>query len=194
MKMKLVPWIREAHGASGDTVFREVNGETIVAAKPGKRKTPSGPNQLAVQRRFAQATDYADMVLLNPALLALYQQVTEKTGKSSYILARQDWFDAPEVSLSDASFSGYKGQVGDLIKFTIRDQIPVNKVIVSLYDDDTGTLIEQGQGVPEVAGSVYWMYTATKPVPAGVTVAIRIEAYDHPGNVGQVAGTKQILQ
>ena len=38
MKLKLVSWIREAHGKSGDTVFREVNGETIVADKPGKRK------------------------------------------------------------------------------------------------------------------------------------------------------------
>ena len=26
----------------------------------------------------------------------------------------------------------------------------------------------------------YWMYMATKPVPAGVTVAIRIEAFDYP--------------
>jgi hypothetical protein len=194
MKFKLVPWVREAHGSSGDTVFREVNGETVVGARPGKRKKPFGPKQVAVQKRLAQASGYADMVLLNPPLLALYEQAAEKTGKSSYTLARQDWWDAPEVSLGNASLIDYEGQPGNVIRFTIRDEIQVDKVIVTLYDDDTGTLIEKGSGVPQVAGTNYWMYTATKPVSAGVTVAVRVEAFDHPGNVGQETATKKIVQ
>jgi hypothetical protein len=192
MKMKLVPWIQEAHGKSGDTVFREVNGETIVAATPAKRKTPYGPSELAVQEHFTLATDYADMVMLNPPLLALYQQVTEKTGISPYVLARKDWFDAPKVSFNDASFAGYKGQAGGTIKFIVRDEIPVDQVIVTLSDDETGALIEEGLAVPEVAGTNFWIYTATKPVAAGVSVAIRVEAFDHPGNAGQATGTKKI--
>jgi hypothetical protein len=194
MKFKLVPWVREAHGSSGDTVFREVNGETIVGARPGKRKKPFGPKQVAVQKRLTGASDYADMVLLNPPLLALYEQAAEKIEKSVYTLAREDWWDAPEVSFGNASLLDYEGQPGDIIRFTVRDQVTVERVIVTLSDDDEGTLIEKGEGVPAVAGSTYWMYTATKAVPAGVTVAIRVEAFDHPGNVGQETGSKKITQ
>jgi hypothetical protein len=194
MKFKLVPWVREAHGSSGDTVFREVNGETIVGARPGKRKTPFTPKQVAVQKRLTRASDYADMVLLHPPLLALYEQAAEKTGKSVYTLARDDWWDAPEVSFGNASLLDYEGRPGDIIRFTIRDLVTVNRVIVTLSDADEGTLIEKGQGVPDVAGSAYWMYTATKAVPAGVTVAVRVEAFDHPGNAGQETGSKKISQ
>src|SRR5512139_1934442 len=149
MKFKLVPWVREAHGSSGDTVFREVNGETVVGARPGKRKKPFSPRQVAVQKRLTRAADYAAMVLLNPPLLALYEQAAEKTGKSVYTLARDDWWDAPEVSFGNASLLDYEGQPGNIIRFTIRDQITVNRVIVTLSDADEGTVIEKGQGVPE---------------------------------------------
>jgi hypothetical protein len=194
MKMKLVPWIREAHGVSGDTVFKEVNGETVVTSTPAKRKTPFGPKEEQMHERFAQASDYADMVLLNPPLMALYEQAAEKTGKSVYVLARTDWWDAPKVSFGNASLVDYEGQPGNVIRFTIRDEIAVNKVIVTLSNDDTGALIEKGQGVPEVAGSTYWMYTATKAVQAGVTVFVSVEAFDHPGNFGRQTGAKKITQ
>jgi hypothetical protein len=192
MKIKLVPWIQQARGKSGDTVFREVRGETIVAATPSKRKTPFGPSELAVQDRFAMASAYAEMVMLNPPLLALYQQASEKKGKSAYILARQDWFDAPKVSFSDASFLMYNGREGDVIKFVIRDEIEVDQVHVTLFDEQTGAVIETGQAVPEVAGTKFWMYTATRPVQTGSTVSFEVVAYDHPGNAGQAAGSKNI--
>jgi hypothetical protein len=194
MKLKLAPWIREAHGSSGDTVFREVNGETVVASKPAKRKTPYSPKEIAVHKRFAQASEYADMVLLHPPLLALYEQAAEKSGKSAYAMARSDWWDAPEVSFAPASLAAYEGRVGDVIRFTVRDEVVVDSVVVTLSDDDEGTLIEKGLAVPEVAGTTYWMYKATRPVPAGVTVAFRVEAFDHPGNVGPATGTKKIQQ
>jgi hypothetical protein len=36
------------------------------------------------------------------------------------------------------------------------------------------------------------MFTATKAVQAGVTVAIRIEAFDYPGNTAQLSGAKRV--
>jgi hypothetical protein len=193
MKVTLVPWLQDAKGKSGDTVFKNVKGQTVITKKPRKRKTPYSAKEVAVHTRFTDASDYAEMVMLHPPLLALYEQAAEKSGRSAYQLAREDWFDAPTVSFSDGSLVGYEGHAGDIIKFKIRDEIAVERVIVTLSDDDTGDLIEKGPGVPEVAGSKFWMYTATKAVPSGVTVVVRVEAYDHPGNFGHATGSKKIV-
>jgi len=88
--------------------------------------------------------------------------------------------------------SRYNGQVGDIIKFITRDDFGVARVIVTLADDEAGTLIETGEGVQEVANTSRWMYTVTKPVPAGVLVSIQIDAFDRPGGMGRQRGTKKI--
>ena len=95
MKMKLVSWIREAHGKSGDTVFREVNGETIVADKPGKRKGPLSEKQLEVQYDFTDARDFYRKVELLPELYAMYEKAAEAAGKSVYMMCRKDWYQRP---------------------------------------------------------------------------------------------------
>ena len=192
MKMKLVPWIQEARGKSGDTVFREVDGETVVASKPGKRKTPSSGKQVEFQDRFLDARDYyTDRVKRIPALLALYEQAAEQAGKSVYMMCRRDWYQAPEVR--NPELGGYNGQVGDIVGFKVRNVIPAARAIVTLTDGDTGALIERGQAEPEFEGSSFWQYTATQAVPAGVNVSFRFEVYDYPGNSGEKTDSKRVI-
>jgi hypothetical protein len=190
MKATLSHWMKGASGTSGQTVFRQVNGETIMSGKPKKRKTPYSAGELEVQERFLDARDYAKDVEHYPALLALYQEVADETGKSVYALARQDWFKPPRVSAIEPS--EYNGQVGEVITFKVRDVICAKKAIVTLVDDQTGVVIEKGQAAQEIAGTTNWIYTATKAVPAGTTVSIRIEAYDYAGNTGEKAGIRQL--
>jgi hypothetical protein len=190
MKMKLVPWIREAHGTSGDTVFREVNGETIVASKPGKRTTPFSEAQVEMQDRFLDARDYYEKVKRMPELLALYEQAAEEAGKSVYMMCRKDWYHAPKVR--SLALEEYNGQAGGVVKFKVLDEILADRVIVTISDEEAGTLIEKGEAVPEVEGTNFWMYTATTAAPAGRSVVVQVEAYDHPGNKGQVSGNVNV--
>ena len=192
MKATLSPWMKGASGASGQTVFRQVNGETIMSAKPKKRKTPYTPQELEVQERFLDARDYAKDVQRNPTLLAMYEEAAEGTGKSVYALCRQDWYKPPRVSGLKSGIDDYSGQVGEVISFKVRDVIAAKKVTVALYDDATGTLVEKGPAVQEFEGSTSWMYTTTKAVPAGVAVSIQIVAYDYAGNPGEAGFIKQL--
>ena len=133
MKAKLIGWIDEASGSYGDTVFREKGGKTIIARKPRKRQTPYSDKQLAVQKRFRQARNYADYVKLNPALLALYEEAAREEKTSVYMLCRKDWYKAPEID--DVQLQKYTGQAGNVIRFVIHDEIGAETVLVTLYDD-----------------------------------------------------------
>jgi hypothetical protein len=193
MKAKLVGWLEETSGSYGDTVFKEKDGQTQITRKPGKRKTGLSDNQIAVQKRWAMANDYYKYVMLKPELLALYQQASEDTGKTVFMLCRLDWLKSPEIT--DLKLEEYHGKAGDTITIWTRDVVGVVKVIVTLYDDEDGTVFEQGQAVPDVEGAKFagfWKYTATATVPSGRSVIVDIRAFDHPGKETRLAGEKII--
>src|SRR5512139_1656988 len=190
MKIKFSPLIEDARGKSGNGVVKKVNGKYIVASTPTKSDKPATPKQVAVQDRILDATDYINEVKLNPDLLALYEKVSKASKRSVNQLCRTDWFKAPRITRPD--FTEYDGQVGNVIRFKVRDVVGAKKAIVTLSDDDEGTLIEKGLAVKEIEGTSQWMFTATKAVQPGVTVAIRIEAFDYPGNSTELTGSKRI--
>ena len=190
MKIKFSPLVEDARGKSGNGVIKKVNGKYIYASTPTRSDKPASARQIEVQDRFTDANDFADDVMLKPDLLALYEKAAEATGKSVYQLCRNDWFKAPRITRPD--FTEYNGEVGNRILFKVRDVVSAKKAIVTLSDDDAGTLIEKGLAVQEVAGSTQWIFTATKAVQAGVTVTIFIEAFDQPGNLTVLNGTKKI--
>jgi hypothetical protein len=191
MKFKLVPWVEKAQGTSGDTVFREVKGETVVAKKPGKRTKPFSEKQLEVQAVFNDGTSYYNMVRLVPELLALYEKAAKATGKSTYQLCRKDWKDSPKVRRLE--LHEYEGKAGGVIKFLVQDTIPADKIYVFLSDEEEGIVIEKGLAVPVVAGTDFWKYTATTDVPAGRSVIVEVIAYDHAGNKGRLSGVANVL-
>lgn len=60
-------------GLGKELYVRVVNGQTIVATKPGKRQKPPGENQLARQQRFREATAWAKEQLKDPERVAAYK-------------------------------------------------------------------------------------------------------------------------
>jgi hypothetical protein len=188
-KAKLSPVFDEVSGTYGDLVFREVNGETIWAHKP-RQSAETEAVQAAFTARCKRGQDYYNRVKKEPAVLALYEQAAEATGKSVYKLCTSDYHQNPTVDSPE--ISEYKGQAGYKILFNARDDFGVVKVIVTISDEDQGTLVEQGLAVPEVEDTSYWMYTTTQTVPAGTTVAIRFEAFDRPRGMGSATVTKRI--
>jgi hypothetical protein len=190
MKIKFSPLIESAKGKTGNGVVKKVNGKYILASKPTPSDKPRSASQLEVQDQFSDANDYYNEVQLKPDLLALYEKVAEASGKSVLQLCRNDWFKAPRITRPD--FTEYKGQEGNRILFKVRDVVGARKAIVTLSDEESGELIEQGLAVQEIPGTSQWIYTATKAVQAGVSVVIHIDAYDYPGNRTQQSGTRNV--
>ena len=190
-KAKLSPVFDEVRGAYGDLVFKEVNGITVWAHKPVQK---DGPNtaQTAFRTRCLRANEYAKLVSKDPGMLALYEEAAERTGKSVRRLCTSDFHHQPEIS--EFHLDAYNGRIGDLIQFVAMDDFGVVRATVTLSDEEEGTLIEQGEAVPQVDGTAYWQYAATKAVPAGISVIVRIEAYDRPYGRGTISGTKPIVQ
>ena len=130
---------------------------------------------------------------LKPELLALYQQASEDTGKTVFMLCRNDWLKPPEIT--DLKLAAYNGKPGDVVKIWTRDTIGVVSVDVRIYDEE-GTVYEQGPAVPDVEGAKsagFWIYNATTAVPAGKSVIVEAVAFDHPGNKARMSG-EQIIK
>ncbi len=74
-------------GIGNQLVFKQVNGETIVAKYPN-RKGSSTPKQIALNNKFAKATVYAKNALQNAALKKVYaDQAAKRLGVSAYAMA-----------------------------------------------------------------------------------------------------------
>ena len=187
-KAKLNPVFDQVSGAYGDLVLKEVNEETVWAHEPHQNGLNEA--QTAFQQRCMRANEYAKLVNKDPALLVLYEEAAERTGKSVHRLSTSNYHHQPVVV--DPDFLDYNGKIGDLVKFVAMDDFGVVRAIVTRSDADLGTLIEKGEAVPQVVGTAYWKYTATKAVPAGTTVSIRIDAFDRPNGMGMEQGTKRV--
>jgi hypothetical protein len=194
MKAKLVGWLEEASGSYGDTVFKEKDGQTHITRKPRKRKSEYSDKEVSTKQRWAIANDYYQYVQLKPELLALYQQASEDTGKTVFMICRNDWLKPPEIT--DLKLEAYNGKPGDVIRIWTRDTIGVVNVKVRIYDEDAGTVYEQGPATPEVEGAKYagfWEYKTSVPVPVGKSVIVEAMAFDHPGNMARMSG-QQIIR
>jgi hypothetical protein len=193
MKAKLIGWLEETSGSYGDTVFKENDGQTHIVRKPRKRKTAYSEQEVARQKRWAMANDYYQYVQLKPELLALYEQAAEATGKTVFMLCRQDWLKPPEIT--DLKLAAYNGKPGDMIRIWTRNTIAVVDATVRIFDDDDLTVYEQGPAVVEVEGAKsagFWQYTATQSVPAGKSVVVEVVVHDHPGNKAWMSGEQKI--
>jgi hypothetical protein len=193
MKAKLVGWIEKTQGSFGDTVFKEKDGQTHIVRKPSKRKSEYSEKEVATKKRWAIANDYYQYVQLKPELLALYQQASEDTGKTVFMLCKNDWLKPPEIT--DLKLAAYNGKPGDLIRIWTRDTIGVVDASVKIFDSDDLTVYEQGPAVAEVEGAKFagfWQYTATASVPVGKSVIVEVYVHDHPGNESWTSGEQKI--
>ena len=193
MKAKLVGWIEKTQGSFGDTVFKEKDGQTYIVRKPSERTSEYSEKEVATKKRWAIATDYYQYVTLKPELLAMYEQASEATGKTVFMLCRNDWLTPPEIT--DLKLGAYNGKPGDIIRIWTRDTIGVVDATVKIFDDDDFTVYEEGPAVPEVEGAKFagfWQYTATNSVPAGKSVVVEVVVHDHPGNKAWTSGEQVI--
>ncbi|MBC8315894.1 MAG: hypothetical protein ISR57_01505 [Bacteroidales bacterium] len=159
--------------------FRNRNGKSILALLP-KRKRKRDKGTVAQQqnrRKFANASQYAKHVLLEPGMLAAYS-ARAKNGLTPYNVALTDYLRSPWIEVIDAE--KYAGNPGDLIRVQAFDDFNVTEVIVRI-NDASGNQIESGP-CQVISHGIWWEYTTTEAIASLPGVKIIAIARDNPGN------------
>lgn len=135
---------------------------------------PRTEKQIHWQLRFKAASAFAQSVKNSPDLLAFYGPLAKARKQRMRELVLSDAFDPPKIESID--LSTYTGQPGSVITVRATDKFGVVAVKVDLSGGDVA---DYGCAVPD--GDL-WRYTATKAMPAGQPVTVRVTASDRPGN------------
>lgn len=165
-------------GIGNQLVFKQVNGETIVAKYPN-RKGSSTPKQIALNNKFAKATVYAKNALQNAALKKVYaDQAAKRLGVSAYAMAVADYLKAPIIDHIDTS--AYTGvSSGEKISIEVADASKVMTVKVKIVAANNSAVEEGSATLSEGK----WVYTTTAINAVLSGSKVLITATDRPGNV-----------
>ncbi|MGC3945952.1 MAG: hypothetical protein QM762_15765 [Chryseolinea sp.] len=173
------PALNKQRGMFGGTmVFRQVNGETIISARPKKRDKPT-EHQLKTKGRFLKAVEYARSQMAIPENKALYQKAINRKIPNAYTAALKDFLNAPVVAQIDTT--EYTGQVGSILHFRISDDFEVVSVRVEIFDS-LGFSLESGQAKAWDLQGDGWEYNATMINTKVAGSRIVVTAKDRPGN------------
>lgn len=161
-------------------VFRQLNGQTIVSAKP-KKPTTRTPKQQERQERFKRAVAYAKASMANPHLKELYATGISACCTSAHQVAIADFLNVPCIEAIDASH--YKGEAGNTISINATDDFTVASVQVTIHTAD-GEVIEEGAATKHPLDDC-WIYTTTQQHTTYTSCQITVTASDLPGNTIQ---------
>ena len=170
-------FLQGASGTLGDQlVYKRVNGETIVTSKPVGRGEISEA-QKRQNMRFKYATVFAKNAIADDVLGPIYAAGADrmKRYQNAYTLAVTDYLRAPEIG--DIILES--GASGSTMLVEAYEQPQLAKVMVDILAEDE-SLVASGEATVTDNG-IQWEFTLTQDIPEGG--AIRIRAYDLPGNV-----------
>lgn len=177
-KATLNPGLQSLRGTTGGWVYRNVGGQTVVAARPiTVERKPSAP-QAASRERFIAAGRYAKQVLAEPWQRRMYERLAAERGRRADKLLASDYLTPPVVEEID--LSGYHRQAGGLIRVLATDDLAVASVEVVIRTAGQD-LVEQGAATP-IHG--VWHYTTSADARTLGPLTIRAVAKDRPGHDG----------
>ncbi|MFT3827819.1 MAG: hypothetical protein QM731_28135 [Chitinophagaceae bacterium] len=168
-------------GASGNladqVVFRQKNGQTVLAKVPFITTKKATAAQQAVKDKFKAAALYAKTIMLNADVWKLYVAKTA-LGQSAYQLAIADYFSVPVMQSIVTSY--YQGVPGDKITVLMGVDELLRQVRVTISAAD-GTLIERGTAsLTEIPGNYeYKVKNDNLSLPGTV---IQVDAWDYAEN------------
>ncbi|PSL30709.1 hypothetical protein [Chitinophaga ginsengisoli] len=171
------PMMNGTSGSIGNLTFMTRNGQTISWPKRGPNKKPPTEEQVAVQVKFERFAAYAQEAIADPEKKLLYAKAAKK-GQSAFNAAFRDAARPPRVSEIDTR--QYRGLVGGVIRFLVKDVVRVESVKVKILSE-AGAELEQGDAVSGIGN--YWKYTATVANPAMLGSRVLVTATDLPGNI-----------
>ncbi len=168
-------------------VYRELEGETVIARRPRVRADlePTAEQQ-TVRETFRRAAEFAKAVFADPVRKAAYRDLALRRGVPGsrlFAFIVQDYAKGPVVT--GIAADGYGRAIGDAIKVYATDNGEVTGVTVALQAAD-GSVIESGPAAKSDDG---WRYLATTAVAAGDPVTIVATATDRAGQTGSLTVT-----
>lgn len=171
------PMMKGMSGSIGNLTFMTRDGQTISWPKRGPNKKAPTEEQVAVQLKFEQFAAYAQEAIADPETKLLYAKAAKK-GQTAFNAAFRDAARAPRIPGIDTRM--YRGLVGDVIKFLVKDVVRVESVKVTILSA-AGVELEKGDAVSGVGN--YWKYIATVANPEVFGTRVQVTATDLPGNV-----------
>ncbi len=184
-KITYNPAVQHLHGKVGNMVFKERQGQDIVAAKPDQVKQPNTPAQMQQRDYFRQAAKYAKSALADPQINAAYAAKAKALHSTPIAVAVKDWMTEPEVTVIDLSH--YTKHAGDAIYIAAQDDFEVTGVSVAI-EDATHANVENGTATFDAA-SGSWKYLAKVDASAKTGLTVTATALDRPGNTGTLTAT-----
>jgi hypothetical protein len=159
-------------------VFRQWQGQTVVASAPSPSSIPATAGQQLTRVTFREAAIYAKAVLTDTVIKLAYKAKT-KRGQSPYNLAIADFFKPPTIGNIDAS--AYTARAGSFITAQVTDDFQVASVEVR-FENASGQLVEAGAAVLMEDG-LHYRYTTTAAVANITGNKITFIATDLPGHL-----------
>jgi hypothetical protein len=160
-------------------VYRQLEGQTIIAKPAARSDRPPTQPQLDAAERFRRAALFARGVFLDPVRKQSYRELaTQRVGPTSRLFAFivGDYVQPPVVTGIDAS--GYLRRLNDPIRVFATDDGEVTGVDLKLSVED-GTVIEEG---PATLVDDAWRYLA-KTLPGPISpITVTATARDRAGN------------
>jgi hypothetical protein len=156
-------------------VYRQLNGQTVVAAHRRAKKTKPTAGQVNRRERFRAAQAYAAEVLADPVKRLVYQKLGAERKTPPNALLISNFLTPPMIDTID--FRGYTGRSGQQIKVIATDAIEVTAVMLCIRNA-TGTEIESG---PATKDHGVWSYRTTTSLPANATWKIEATARNRAG-------------
>ena len=163
-----------------ELVFKQVNGQTIVASAPIKSEKDPSPAQEAQRTKFKDAAMYAKSAMQNAGIKQQYlEQARRRKHNSAFGTAVKDYFMAPEIKSIDVS--QYSGAIGEKIYIKAVDDFKVTSVVVMIKDGND-TTIEEGDAID--LDGLQWEYTVLQANANLTGTKVVVTAEDLPGNKG----------
>ncbi|MBT1705955.1 hypothetical protein [Chryseosolibacter indicus] len=159
-------------------VFRVVKGVTVASRRSSSEKVYT-EKQIAHQRRFQRATQYAKAKMLDPDAKELYTKMAgDKAFNTAFSAAVRDYLVTPTIL--DIEVKDFKGTIGSIIPIRVSDNFKTVKVLVEIKGADN-TVVESGEA-SLTSGDVDWKYITKQALLSVDGVKIVVTAIDRPGN------------
>ena len=174
------PLIKGMSGALGESVVYKYYRDrdlVIMANYPSKRVKDSD-KQIAQQKRFQAATEYAKKATSIPHINALYKARITPELTSANAVALTDFLKPPVIT--EVNVLNYTGAPGEIIRVRAWDDFKVMSVSIRIARAD-GTVIEEGQATLRGKRGLWRMMTTVRNEEVVGTV-FTVVAKDMPGN------------
>ena len=113
-----------------EMVFVTRNGKTIAYVKKKKKKGEPSEAQQKRDDKWALAQAYARSAMADPVKWELYKTVAKEKKTTPFILAENDYRNAPSFRPLDLQM--YRGRVGDPITILAKDDVGLISVEVKI--------------------------------------------------------------